>query len=200
MVRLGEKTIDVHAFPGAHGLQNAESHQGRIEQLVPWDRGGFPFQNRLHKPPNLLFLALVLGKKLVPSFPAADLKGQLPEIVEHGGAAMGVQLDSFFGKGPVPVGEIADGADRSVLIRQGNDDCVFLVLRVVHACSMDLDGQAPGEEREEIHEVASLPDDSSPACLWILDPGIVGNGTGIDAAEHGHGTVFNLPLDRLDQR
>src|ERR1019366_285361 len=112
---------------------------------------------------------------------------QRPEIVELQDAPAAEDFEAFLGKGLVAVGQIVDGAGRSVGV--GNADADTLLIE-----TGDLQGfgRAAGQVAEEIQEMAGFPTDSPSSRPRIQGPVFRGDPASVHGIEEDFRPGYGL--------
>ena len=118
----------------------------------------FPFWMASRNTSSSVFWPLSWLKKFLDFFFPPRVEGERLEIVEDRSAAVGEYFYPFLGESLIAVGQVRDGADRSVFVGQGDVHDVMQVARVLQGLGMDPDRQGPVQEGEEVDEMTDLAD------------------------------------------
>src|SRR5690348_3340451 len=106
---------------------------------------------------------------------------QAPEIVHHRHCAPAEHFDALFREASITIGDVNYGALRAVSESNRHHDIVSPIAAVVfYGLRIYLYRQGARQKAQEIHKVTNLADNASAPLLWIVNPIVRLDVSGID--------------------
>ena len=103
---------------------------------------------------------------------------QRTPVVDFRGPAFASDRDTFLRQMGGQVGAVVERRD--IAVAEGEFEAAAVLAVDIARDGADGDDRAAGEEAQEIHEVAGLADDASPALLRVERPMVGGQSAGVD--------------------